>query len=282
MRRTVPQANDDATAQNERRKKQAKKVLQCLGLLGLFHRARERTLAARSSGNENQTPADGLPVPPAVLRLRVAGTGDFDWFLEGGARAAAGIRAALFRHGTAPERLDGILDFGCGCGRVIRRWAGISGVHGCDLSTEAIAWCRANLPFARFATNGLKPPLRYADESFDFVYALSVFTHLAEGQQKAWMHELRRVLRPGGLLLITIHGSGFADQLSASERARYDAGDLVVRWEGMAGSNMCSAFHPESYLRDSFSDGFEFLELKPEGALGNPPQDQILLRKSTP
>jgi SAM-dependent methyltransferase len=276
----MPQAADDISIVNERGKELIKKALQRLGLLHHFYRIRERKLAVRSSGNENQTPADGLPVPPAVLRLRVAGTGDFDWFLEGGARAAAAIRAALSRHGTALERLDGILDFGCGCGRVVRRWNDVSGVHGCDLNAEAIAWCRANLPFARFDTNELKPPLRYADESFDFVCALSVFTHLTEVQQRAWVGELQRVLRPNGLLLITTHGSGFVDQLSASERERYDGGNLVVRWESMAGSNMCSAFHPESYLRNLFSSGFELLEFEPEGALGNPPQDQILLRKS--
>lgn len=256
-----------------------KQILQRFGLLRLALRIREHMLAARSSGNENQAAVDGLPMPPAVLRMRVAGTGDFDWFLEGGARADAGIRAALSRHGIKPEQFEGILDFGCGCGRVTRRWTGISGVHGCDLNAEAVAWCRVNLRFARFATNGLEPPLRYADESFDFVYALSVFTHLAEGQQHVWMRELRRVLRPGGLLLITTHGSGFVDHLLASERTRYDSGDLVVNWEGVAGSNMCSVFHPEMYLRGPFSSGFDFLEFKPQGALGNPPQDQILLRR---
>ncbi|MGH9343239.1 MAG: class I SAM-dependent methyltransferase [Terriglobia bacterium] len=276
------QANGDASARRAKRKEVVLKALQCLGLLKLFLRARERTLAARSSGNENRPATDGLPVPQAVLRMRVAGTGDFDWFLESGARAAAGIRSALSRYGAAPEQINGILDFGCGCGRVVRRWAGVSGVHGCDLSAEAVAWCRANLGFAQFATNGPEPPLRYAGESFDFVYALSVFTHLAGCQQHAWMRELHRVLRPDGLLLITTHGIGFVDHLSTSERERYDAGNLVVRWKGVAGSNMCSAFHPEPYLRGPFSSGFELLEFKPEGAAGNPPQDQILLRKSTP
>lgn len=261
-------------------KRASKIILQHLGLLRPALRIRERMLAARSSGNENQAARDGLPVPPAVLRMRVAGTGDFDWFLQGGDRAEAGIRAALSRHGAKPEQFNEVLDFGCGCGRVIRRWAGVSGIYGCDLSAEAIAWCNANLRFAQFATNGSKPPLRYADASFDFVYALSVFTHLAEYLQDAWMRELRRVLRPRGWLLITTHGAGFMNHLSPHERARYDSGELVVQWEGVAGSNLCSAYHPEAYVRGPFSTGFELLEFASEGALGNPPQDQILLRKS--
>lgn len=257
----------------------SKVILQRLGLLRPALRVRERMLAVRSSGNERQSVPDGLPVPPAVLRMRVAGTGDFDWFLQGGERAETAIRAILGRHGARPEQFGAMLDFGCGCGRVTRRWSACTGVHGCDLSVEAIAWCRANLPFGEFATNGGKPPLRYHNAALDFVYALSVFTHLAEDMQGAWMRELRRVLRPGGLLLITTHGAGFTQHLAQSERGCYDDGELVVHWQGVAGSNLCSAFHPEGYLRGPFSEGFELLEFDSQGALGNPPQDQVLLRK---
>jgi hypothetical protein len=45
------------------------------------------------------------------------------------------------------------------------------------------------------------------------------------------------------------------------------------------GTNLCSAYHPERYLRDTFAQGFAFLELEPEGARGNPTQDLVLLRK---
>jgi hypothetical protein len=67
--------------------------------------------------------------------------------------------------------------------------------------------------------------------------------------------------------------------LTDDERARFEAGDLVVRWGDVAGTNLCSAYHPESYLRDTFADGFAFLELEAEGARGNPTQDLVLLRK---
>ena len=38
-------------------------------------------------------------------------------------------------------------------------------------------------------------------------------------------------------------------------------------------------YHPEGYLRETFADGFAFLELEPEGARGNPTQDLVLMRK---
>lgn len=254
------------------------RFLQRVGLLGTAYRGYER-LQGLAGSDHAVVADDGLPVPPARLRVRVAGTADRDWFLEGGRLAEESIRAALERHGVTVETLGALLDFGCGCGRVTRRWRGLEGVHGSDMNADAVAWCRANLPFGRFETNGLAPPLAYADGSFDLVYALSVFTHLTVDLQHAWLGELRRVLRPGGLLLLTTHGRAYLERLSSEERERFEAGEVVVRWEEVAGSNLCSAYHPESYLREGLAENFAFLDLELEGARGNPRQDLSLLRK---
>lgn len=207
--------------------------------------------------------------------VRVAGTADGDWFLRSGRAAYDAIAAHAPVNGA-----DALLDFGCGCGRVLRYWSRHAGtVAGCDRDAGAVAWCRGNLPFARVDGNGLAPPLAYADESFDLVYALSVFTHLTHDLQVAWRDELRRVLRPGGRVLLTTHGSSYLPRLEADERARFDGGELVVRWGDLPGSNLCSAYHPEPYVRASLAQGFELVEIEPEGALGNPTQDLIVLRR---
>jgi hypothetical protein len=78
---------------------------------------------------------------------------------------------------------------------------------------------------------------------------------------------------------VTTHGQAYADRLQPDERARFDAGEIVVRREALAGTNLCSAFHPEASLRAELTAGFEFLELVPEGATGNPVQDLTVLRK---
>jgi hypothetical protein len=88
------------------------------------------------------------------------------------------------------------------------------------------------------------------------------------------------VLRPGGRLLVTTHGRSYLPRLDGDERARFEHGELVVRWGEVVGSNLCSAYHPERYLRDTFAQGFAFLELEPEGARGNPTQDLVLLQKT--
>jgi SAM-dependent methyltransferase len=254
-------------------KRRLLRLLQRLGLIGPAFRAYEHAVALRP---QRVTPTDGLPLPPRRLMVRVAGTADADWFLRGG-RAGYG---AIGAHVDLQAVRD-VLDFGCGCGRVIRYFGEHSGgVFGSDVDRDAVAWCRDNLRFARFETNGLAPPLAFADESFDLVYALSVFTHLTDDLQLAWRDELRRVLRPGGRLLITTHGRSYRPRLDDGERERFERGELVVRWGEVAGSNLCSAYHPERYLRETFAQGFAFLELDAEGALGNPTQDLVLLQKT--
>ena len=256
------------------------RLLERLGLLGPAFRAYERLQTARA-GRESAEPDDGLPLPPARLRVKVAWTGDAYWFLQSGRLAEQSIRAALARHGTAPEEAGALLDFGCGCGRVTRRWLGVRGVDvlGCDANEEAVDWCARNLPFARFEVNGLAPPLAYDDEAFGLVYALSVFTHLTEELQILWLRELWRVLQPGALLLLTTHGRAYLDRLDARERRVFEAGEVVVRWQDVAGTNLCSAYHSEQSLRRLTGDDFVFVEHVPEGASGNPRQDQTLLRR---
>src|SRR5919197_279595 len=197
-------------------------VLRLLGrarLLAPTYRAYERVRATQLPRAPEPAAADGLPVPPAQLIFRVSGTPDAAWFLESGRLAAESIREALARADAQIEAMQSILDFGCGCGRVIRNWAALDAeIVGSDLSGSAIDWCRENLSFARFETNGLSPPLAIDDASIDLAYALSVLTHLPEAIQHEWMDELYRVVRPGSLLLLTTHGERYLERLDDDER----------------------------------------------------------------
>jgi SAM-dependent methyltransferase len=207
--------------------------------------------------------------------VRVAGTADGDWFLRSGRAAYDAIASSV-----PLGEVDAVLDFGCGCGRVLRYWSDHSGtVAGSDRDAGAVEWCRRNLRFAQVGRNALAPPLSYANESFDLVYALSVFTHLTEELQTAWRDELRRVLRPGGRLLVTTHGRAYLPRLDVAERARFERGELIVRWADLPGSNLCSAYHPEPYIRTTLAQGFDLVTIEPEGARGNPTQDLIVLRR---
>jgi SAM-dependent methyltransferase len=131
--------------------------------------------------------------------------------------------------------------------------------------------------------NQLEPPLRYEDGQFDLVYAISVFTHLPHDLERAWIAELSRIVAPAGLLLLTTHGDSYADRLEADERPLYDSGEPVVRWPGVAGSNLSTTFHPESYVRERFAPELELLELTPDGGtVGSRQQDLVVFRKPAP
>jgi SAM-dependent methyltransferase len=235
-----------------------------------------RTLGAeRGSGG-----ADGLLLPPPVLRMRVVGTVEVASFLEKGRHAEGLIRAALARAGAPLGGGEAILDFGCGCGCVLRHWRGLDArIYGTDINSRAIKWCRANLPFVEVGVNALEPPLGYGDATFDLVYALSVFTHLPVETQLAWRDELRRVLRPGGLLLLSVAGYAYVDRLTRKERRIYTDGGCVVRRSSAAGANICVTFHSPAFVRGPLADGWEFLEHTPRGSLGSPHQDLVVLRK---
>lgn len=153
-------------------------------------------------------PAEAVPVPPVELMYRVADTRNEAYFLASGNRHANDVVRMLRRHKPL-DRIGQFLDWGCGCGRVTRHLAGFlpaAGLCGADIDAEAIRWLAAALPRGEFHASGFVPPLPFAAGRFDFVLASSVFTHLTESHQAAWLDEMARILAPGGILLFTTHG----------------------------------------------------------------------------
>jgi SAM-dependent methyltransferase len=237
--------------------------------------------ARSASTGPTDLAADGFPLPPARLMHTIGGSVDVAWFLEGGRLAADSMRAILARNGVAIERLESILDFGCGAGRVLRCWKDLNGpaLYGTDYNPELIAWCEANLPFVAFRVNRLNGGVDFSAASFDLVYAFSVFTHLSESGQSSWITELSRILKPGGHLFLTTHGAHYLSQLSPENQERFRDGRLVVLGSRREGSNDCAVYHPESYVRRTLARDLEVVDFVPEGARGNPWQDAYLLRK---
>jgi SAM-dependent methyltransferase len=217
-------------------------------------------------------------------RILVAGSADPDWFMTGGMLGAKAIRNAGTRQGRDIHDFERILDFGCGCGRVLHHWQGLTGVriYGTDLQLSLLRECRRVLPFAHVAVNGPEPPLPFADQSFDLVYSLSVFTHLDERQQLLWRDEIQRILKPHGLWVVTTQGEVYLSKLSRPERQKFQLGDVICQRSEFRGLNLCQAFHPEEYVRHVFATGFSVIDYEPEGARGNPKQDLYVLRRDMP
>ncbi|CAM5389017.1 Trans-aconitate methyltransferase OS=Afipia felis OX=1035 GN=NCTC12722_00268 PE=4 SV=1 [Afipia felis] len=106
-----------------------------------------------------------------------------------------------------------ILDFGAGWGRTIRcflRDADPSNLHGVDVSEKYLTAARKT-GIGNLRAISPTGSLPYPDQSFDIVYAYSVFTHLPKHVQDIWLPEIARVLRPGGLFVPTVEPRRFYD-----------------------------------------------------------------------
>lgn len=223
-------------------------------------------------------------IQPARLRYRVHGTPKLGSFIEVGRATSGTIESALEKHGHPIGLMKNVLDFGCGCGRTLmwyKEKAGTTSFYGTDIDSEAIAWCKDNIGFAEFGVNGALPPLGYASSMFDLVYAISVFTHLDEDYQFKWLDELARVTRPGGMVLVTVHGVRTHSGLPPSRQAELkNKGFLYITTnvtKSIFPAWYQTAYHTEEYVRDRFSKHFNVVEYAPGGMNGY--QDMALMQR---
>ncbi len=225
-------------------------------------------------------------VPPPFLRYRVDGSVRLGHFLQVGEEVVFNIASALGTIGRDIGSFSDILDFGCGCGRVLRFLRSCAGpsarLYGTDIDERAIAWCRAHLPYASFSANGHLPPLDAPDGAFDFIYAISVFTHLDAARQRAWAAELARVTRPGGVVLLTLHGPACAERLEPASRERLgDEGFLFARADSVRGlfpEWYQASYQTAEHARATLGASFDVLGHIPRGITGF--QDVVLLGKT--
>jgi SAM-dependent methyltransferase len=95
-----------------------------------------------------------------------------------------------------------ILDAGCGTGAILEQLGNPQKHVGIDLSPEAVAFCHQR-GLHNVAQSDVSA-LPFADASFDAVICSSVLYHQWIKDVRNALDELRRVLRPGGLLLINL------------------------------------------------------------------------------
>jgi SAM-dependent methyltransferase len=182
-----------------------------------------------------------------------------------------------------------ILDFGCGCGRVIQNFRGQSGsttLYATDIDPDLVSWGENHLDGIQWSVNGHRPPLPFDDGAFDLIYAVSVFTHLDEDFQDAWLSELQRVTRPGATLILSVHGENVLKELQKLDRSYVEevrergflyltaqTGKLKI--DGFPDFYQ-TAFHTKAYIYDRWSTYFEIVDYVERG-IGNY-QDAVILR----
>ena len=234
-----------------------------LGLMHTLDRLKYAYQKWKNSGNNARfvQANPGLKLPPDYM-LFEAFQLDYQKYFEGGARTAQWLKGLFEKHATMEGKT--ILDWGCGPARVVRHFPALLGasseIHGTDYNPKTIAWCRENIEGVHFAINQLNPPTAYPNQRFDFIYGISIFTHLSEANHSAWFDELMRISQKGGLLLLTTHGEVFRDKLTDQERQLFEQGKLVERGKVVEGHRVFAAFHPPAYIRQLFDAQAEILE----------------------
>ncbi|MFW6210440.1 MAG: class I SAM-dependent methyltransferase [Patescibacteria group bacterium] len=99
-----------------------------------------------------------------------------------------------------------ILDAGCGDARFLKELQerGDYELHGSDYSEQAIAFARLLLPHVSFSTNDLTQETQYPADHFDVIFLIETLEHIIPEEIPNLMRELKRILKPGGELIITV------------------------------------------------------------------------------
>ncbi len=216
------------------------------------------------------------------------------------------VKAACGAHGRAALAQSDVLDFGCGWGRHLRFFlkdVPVERLQGVDVDAQFVEIARAGLPGLRLAAVRPLPPTEIPAGSLDLVYAYSVFSHLAEHAHQAWVTEFHRLLRPGGMLVVTTQRRAFIDWCEAQRQGKpeslwlqalakcfvdvaatkrdYDDGKFLYAATG-GGAVRDASFYGEAivspgYVRRSWADRFEILDFIDDAK--RDPQAIILARK---
>jgi SAM-dependent methyltransferase len=208
------------------------------------------------------------------------------------------VRKASGRAGIDLDRAR-YFELGCASGRVLRHLACQSDaeVWGGDLNGRHIEWMRLFLPpKIKIFQNLVLPTLPLEACSFDVVTAFSVFTHI-DDFELAWLAELRRILRPGGLGYITVstedtwesYKQGWikdtllplADVITEYDvtEALFEGAlprDKTVFWWPVRNIYNASVFHRRAYIEREWS---RFFTVEGIERNGHAYQDVVLLRR---
>jgi SAM-dependent methyltransferase len=238
-----------------------------LRLLPAIEAARMHAAAWRTAEIRRSFEAQYGSLPPAELLYETTGAVNWDAYWQTGRETAAFLADAI-RDLLPGSGQRCALEWGCGPGRIARHMRAALGpawaLAATDVDARAIAWCRDNVPGVAFSANDPRPPLPYGAASFDVVYCVSVVTHLDTSTQRAWMAEVARVLRAGGVFLASFHSDKARGYLSRRERDAFDAGAPVVRGGVREGSRAFLAYHPARAVTALLTPAFEDVREVPD------------------
>lgn len=163
---------------------------------------------------------------------------------------------------------ESVLDLGCGEGRFAAELARVGAtVTAVDIAEEPLRRARRHHPDLDLRLIAAEGAWELSDACFDVVWAGEVIEHVAD--TAGWLSELRRVLRPGGRLLLSTPSLGRPSLLAAALSAARFARRFDPRGEDLR-------FYSRATLRSLIED-FGFEDVRVRGAGGPPAARRVLL-----
>lgn len=243
-----------------------KKIFSKLRLIPLtdYLRSRWKYIKLRKKNKNFLKKNPAFIPPPLELAFDAYGHIDYEFYENSGKEDAAWICEYLLKYTDPAEPLI-LFDWGCGPARVLKHIQGLLSnrtvkLYGSDYNKKTYAWCKNKFQDIHFSHNDLKSPLSYPSSFFDAVYGLSVLTHLSIQMNIEWLKELKRILKPKGVLILTTHGNRFRHLLSETEKQEYDSAHFVVRDHVTEGRRGFAAFHSPQFLKNELFKDFHLLE----------------------
>jgi len=237
-----------------------------------------RYLLERLNRDNHQYLAMSLPVPPPGVRIAYGDTEEI--WLSGGKKNVDTMMTLLTSTNFTIQKGSRILDLGCASGRMIRWLADLAEeceIWGVDIDARLIVWCQENLtPPFNFATVTTMPHLPFEDRYFDLIYCGSVFTHI-DDLADAWLLEIKRIMRPGGRVFITVGDKHSVDLIMNDPdyhvlRSLFLLHDKERNWRNgnyykcsmLPGDENCHVFYDVEYLRQHWGRVLKIISVAPE------------------
>ena len=220
---------------------------------------------------------DTSPIPAMINREGYWGNDHLAYWLVGFAEYVR-LTTIAASYGVAGGNY---FDFGGSTGRVFRHFHFQSAdwrVWSSDFKITSVEWNLAHFPSEITVFQGTYFPfVPIDDRTFDLISAMSVFTHIDE-IETSWLLELRRIMKPGGIAIVTIHNEDTWLNMPPELRERIEKcspelAAMPTLPPGRIASNFrdddpyrCNVFHSNDYIRTQWIRVFDVKDIIPRAS----------------